>query len=285
MNAATEGSAGRTAPLLVLRPSRGWSALRLGEVWRARDLLASLAERDVKLRYRQTALGVSWVVLQPLITAGVLAFAFGRVVRLDETTGVPFLLFVFVGMLGWNAFQLSFVRMTGSLVGHAELVGKVWFPRLVLPLSTLASALVDAVVSLAVLALLLLLYGVAPPVQVLLVPLWLVPVLLLASGLGLLASGLVVRYRDVGLIVPVLAQFSLFASPVLFAMATVPESLRGAFWLNPLSAALEALRWSVLDGPLPPPGWLVWSCLSSLTIALAGAYVFKRLERGFADVI
>lgn len=274
-----------TTPVLVLRRSTGWPGLRLGEVWRARDLLASLADRDVKLRYRQTALGVSWVVLQPLTTAAVLAFAFGRVVRLDEATGVPFLLFVFVGMLGWNAFQLSFVRMTGSLLSHSGLVGKVWFPRLVLPLSTLASALVDFAVTLGLLGVLLLVYGVVPPVAVVLLPLWLVPLLLFATGLGLVAAALVVRYRDVGLIVPVLAQFSLFASPVVFAMATVPESLRTMMWLNPLSAPLEGMRWSTFDGPFPPAGWLLWSVATSLTVAVAGAFLFRRLERGFADVI
>lgn len=275
----------RREPVLVLRPTRGWAALRLLEVIRARDLLLSLADRDIKLRYRQTALGVSWVVLQPLITAGVLAFAFGRVARLDSATGVPFLLFVFVGMLGWNTFQLGLIRMSSSLVTHSGLVSKVYFDRLVLPLSTLASAIVDFVVSLGLLALLMLITGVGPPLQIVLLPLWLAPLLMLASATGLIAAALVVRYRDVGLIVPVLAQFSLFASPVVYSMATVPESLRTLLWLNPLSGLLEGMRWSTFGGAAPPLGWMLYAVFVSVAGFFVGAMVFRRLERGFADVI
>ncbi len=271
-------------PTLVLRRTRGWSALRLGEVWQARDLLRSLADRDVKLRYRQTALGVSWVVLQPLITTAVLAFAFGRIAKLSSA-GVPFLLFVFVGMLIWNNFQLTFVRMSGSLTGAADLVSKVYFPRLVLPLATVASALIDFVVGLGILVVLLVVYGVAPPLQVVLLPLWLTVALLLALGIGLVASALQVRFRDVGLIVPVVGTFSLFASPVAYAMASVPAGTRAFLWLNPLSGVLEGARWSVFGGSFPPAGWVLYSFAACALSALVGAVLFRRLERGFADVI
>lgn len=268
----------------MLRPGRGWPPLALGEVWRARGLLLSLADRDIKLRYRQTAMGVSWVVLQPLITAAVLSFAFGQVAGLSSA-GVPFLPFVFVGLLVWNNVQLTFVRMSGSLTSASDLVGKVWFPRLVLPLSTVASALVDFVVGLALLAALLAVYGEAPPVQVLLLPGWLLIALLLAVGIGLVAAALQVRYRDVGLIVPVLATFSLFASPVAYAMESVPEGTRGVLWLNPLSALLEGARWSTFGGTRPPMGWVIYSVVLCTAFALLGARVFRRMERSFADVI
>lgn len=271
-------------PALVLRRSTGWSALRLGEVWRARDLLRALADRDVKLRYRQTALGISWVVLQPLITTAVLSFAFGRVAKLSSA-GVPFLLFVFVGMLIWNNFQLTFVRMSGSLTGAADLVSKIYFPRLILPLATVASALIDFVVGVGILAVLLVVYGVAPPLQVLLLPVWLLVALLLALGIGLVASALQVRYRDVGLIVPVIGTFSLFASPVAYAMSSVPPSTRTLLWLNPLSGVLEASRWSVFGGAFPPAGWVCYSAGVCALSALVAAVLFRRLERGFADVI
>ncbi len=271
-------------PTLVLRRSRGWASLRLSEVWHSRDLLRSLADRDVKLRYRQTALGVSWVVLQPLITTAVLAFAFGRIAKLSSG-GVPFLLFVFVGMLIWNNFQLTFVRMSSSLTSAADLVSKVYFPRLILPLATVASALIDFAVGLGILAVLLALYGVAPPVQILMLPVWLTVALLLALGIGLVGSSLQVRYRDVALIIPVVGTFSLFASPVAYAISSVPSGTRTLLWLNPLSGVLEGARWSVLGGAFPPAGWVLYSCAVCFLSALVGALVFRRLERGFADVI
>ncbi len=271
-------------PTLVLRRTRGWASLRLGEIWQARDLLRSLADRDVKLRYRQTALGVSWVVLQPLITTAVLSFAFGRIAKLSSA-GVPFLLFVFVGMLIWNNFQLTFVRMSGSLTVAADLVSKVYFPRMILPLATIASALIDFVVGLAILAALLLVYGAAPPLQILLLPFWLVVALMLALGIGLVASALQVRFRDIGLIVPVVGTFSLFASPVAYAMSSVPAGTRTLLWLNPLSGVLEGARWSVFGGAFPPAGWVAYSVAACAVLAVAGAVVFRRLERGFADVI
>lgn len=274
----------RPPPLLVLRRTHGWASLRLGEVWQYRDLLRSFADRDIKLRYRQTALGVSWVVLQPLITTAVLAFAFGRVAKLNSR-GVPFLLFVFVGMLIWNNFQITFVRMSSSLTSASGLVSKVYFPRLVLPVATMASAVIDFAVGFVILLVLLPVYGVSPPVQLLLLPLWLVFALLLALGIGLVGSALQVKYRDVALIVPVAGTFSLFASPVAYAMATVPAGTRTILWLNPLSGMLEAARWSTFGGVFPPAGWVLYSAAMCSLSAVIGAVIFRRLERGFSDVI
>lgn len=271
-------------PVLVLRRSTGWSALRLGEVWQGRDLLRALADRDVKLRYRQTALGVSWVMLQPLITTAVLAFAFGRVAKLTSE-GVPFLLFVFVGMLIWNNFQLTFVRMSGTLTAASALISKVYFPRLILPLATIASALIDFAVGLVILVVLMLLYGFEPPLQVLLLPAWLTVALLLALGIGLVGSALQVRYRDISYIIPVLGTFSLFASPVAYAMTSVPAGTRTLLWVNPLSALLEAARWSAFGEAFPPARWLAYSGAVCVLAALTGVALFRRLERGFADVI
>lgn len=275
----------RGAPLLVLQRTRGWSALRLGELWRARDLLLSLADRDIKIRYRQTALGVSWVVLQPLITTAVLTFAFGRVSNNKGVPGVPFLVFIFVSMLIWNNFQLTFLRMSSSLTAARDLVAKVYFPRIVLPLATVAGAVIDFVVGLVVLAALLVLYGVAPPVQILLLPFVFALGLALATGIGLIGSSLDVRFRDIGLIMPVLSTFTLFGSPVAYQMSKVPESFQTAIWLNPLSGVLETARWAALSGPLPPGRWLAYSISACLGLLVVAMFVFKRLERGFADAI
>lgn len=254
------------------------------ELWAARGLLVALGERDIRLRYRQTALGVAWVVLQPLVTAGVLVFAFGRVAGLGGS-GVPLIVFVFAGLLGWFTFTNTVNRVSGSLVLHSALISKVYFPRLVLPLSTVLSALIDFVVGLVLLAVLMAIYGVGTTAAVLTLPLWLLLVLLLGTGVGLMAATLMVPYRDVALIVPVLTQFSLFASPVAFAMASVPGGLQRYLWCNPLSAILEGFRWAALRGTAPPLGWVAYSVACSVAVFLAGALFFRRQERRFADVI
>ena len=240
--------AARAPGTIILRPSRGWTALNLRDIWEYRDLLLSLATRDVKLRYRQTALGVIWVVLQPLIAAFLFALVFGQVAKLPSD-GLPYFLFAFAGLLGWNAFNNTLTKIAGCLVGNAQLVSKIYFPRLVLPLSTLFSTLIDFGVALALLAVLLVVYHVTPGWGLLLLPVWLALLLLLAVGLGLVTAALTVTYRDVQFILPVLMQFALYATPIAYALSAAPARLRFFFELNPLAVLIGAFRWSLLGAP------------------------------------
>jgi lipopolysaccharide transport system permease protein len=242
------------------------------------------AVRDLKLRYRQTALGVMWVLLLPLLGAGIFALVFGRVAKLP-TSGVPYFLFAYAGLLGWNLFQGTLSRAGSSLVSNAHLVSKVFFPRVIMPLSAACSATVDTVIAFGLLLILLPAYGVPLTPAFALVPLWLLLFQILALGLGLYASALSVSYRDVTHILPIVTQFLLYASPVGYRTSLVPNTFRTLYVLNPLAGLLDALRWSLLGGA--PPQWahVGYAAVVSCGLLVAGAFAFRRMERKFADVI
>jgi len=276
-------------PQLVLKPSSGWQAVNLQQIWQYRDLLMTLAMRDVKLRYRQTALGAIWVIIQPLLGAGVLSFVFNRVANVP-TGEIPPFLFAFVGMLGFTAFSSTLSKASGSLIGNAQLVSKVFFPRLVLPLSTVLSTLVDFGVSLAMLFVLMLVYRIMPGPQLALLPLWLALILCLSLGCGLIAAALMVSYRDVQYVLPVVVNLLTFASPIAyaasFAASKLPASLQPFYFLlNPLAGLLEAFRWSLLGAADVKWSYVAYSAVFALLLFLAGAFAFKKMERKFADVI
>lgn len=258
--------------------------LNLGEIWQYRDLLTTLAGRDVKLRYRQTALGAIWVILQPLLAAGIFSFVFGSVAKLSSD-GVPYFLFSYAGLLAWNAFSSTLTKVSGCLLQNSQLVSKVYFPRLVLPLSTLFSTLVDFGVALGMMVVLMLLYHVVPGVGLLLLPVWLLLILLLATGVGLFASALMVSYRDVQYILPVVTQFLLYASPVAYAVSRVPAEYHTLYMLNPLASLLEGFRWSLLNRGTLDVSLVLYAAFVSVAVFVGGAYSFKRMERKFADVI
>ena len=293
---ASAAPATEPQPHLIIRPKSGWQALDLSQIWQFRDLLSTLAQRDVKLRYRQTALGAIWVILQPLLAAGIFSFVFGAVAGLPSGN-VPFLVFSYAGLLCWNLFASTLTKASGVLVQNAHLVSKVYFPRLVLPLSTVYSSLVDFGVAAIVMAVLMAIYRVVPGWGLLLLPLWMALTLILAVGCGLYLSALMVSYRDVQYVVPVMMQFLLYASPVAYSVATVlnrvggklsPETAKWAtyaFLANPMSGLLEAFRWSLLGGQTPVWGAVVYAGLCSVAVFVGGAFAFKRMERRFADVI
>lgn len=271
-------------PYLTIRPSSGWAAINLRELWQFRDLLFSLAGRDVKLRYKQTALGVIWVVLQPLMAAGVFSFVFGKVAKLPSD-GLPYFLFSYAGLLGWNLFSSTVSKCSGCLIGNSQLISKVFFPRLVLPLSIVPSALIDFAVALCMMVVLMAIYRVPPTLAILALPLWMGVLILLSLGIGLCTSALSVSYRDVQYILPVFLQILLYASPIAYALSAVPSNLRIFFLINPLSGPLEAFRWSLLHTAEPPLASLFYAIVASVVIFFVGAYSFKRMERKFADVI
>lgn len=273
-------------PKLTLRASRGWRALDLREIFQFRDLLIVLAGRDLKLRYKQTMLGVSWVILQPLFAAGIFSFVFGVVAGLKTRDGLPYFLFSFAGLLGWTVFGSTLAKSGTCMTGNAHLVSKVYFPRLILPLSTVASTLVDLSVGLGLMAVLLVAFDVSPTWALLTLPLWVGVLVVMSLGVGLIAAALTVSYRDVQYILPVLIPFLMYASPVAYELGHVPRVYRLPYLLaNPLASVIEGFRWSLLGGT--PPSWplVAYSCGVAAGLFAAGTAVFRRLERRFADVI
>ncbi|GAA1988058.1 ABC transporter permease [Isoptericola halotolerans] len=272
---------------VVITPPGRLGLPRWRELWAAREVMYRFGLRDVLLRYRQTAVGVAWVVIQPLLGAGIFALVFGAVAGLP-TNGVPYFLFSFMGMLAWNLFSQTIARSSASLVANQALVAKVFFPRLLVPLSSSLGVLLDYAVALALGALLLVVYGVNPGWAVLLLPVWTLLLLLFALGIGIAASAVQVKYRDVGYVMPWLLQMGLYATPVAYSVEATQDLPPAAQWLfqaNPLTWFLEAYRWSLLGQQVPPTWQIVGMVVSSLLVLLGGILVFQRYERQFADVI
>ncbi|MDM0019588.1 ABC transporter permease [Variovorax saccharolyticus] len=273
-------------PHLILKPGLRGVLFPFKEVLEYRDLLHILALRDVKLRYRQTAVGVVWVLLQPLIGAWLFAFVFGRVAKLPTGDDrIPYFIFSYAGLLIWNAFIQILQKSSESLVSNSGLVSKIYFPRVVLPLSTVLGVLIDFAIGAVVLALLMAIYGIAPSVSLLFMPVALLMAILLALGIGLWAAALNVSYRDVRYVVPVFAQFLLWASPVAYASSNIPASAQWFVALNPMVGILESFRWAVLGIPVANWSLVVVSAVASVLLFVIGSAIFQRHERRFADVI
>jgi lipopolysaccharide transport system permease protein len=279
----------------VIRPSSGFAGLDWGELWAYRDLLLVLAARDVKLRYRQTALGAVWVLFQPLVAAGIFTLVFGVAAGIS-VDGVPFFAYVFAGQMAWQTFANTLTKTANSLVQNSGLVSKVYFPRLALPLSAALSSLVDFGVMAAALVPILLAFKVGFFWGVVLLPVWFVLIALMALGVGLMAGALMVSFRDVQYIVPVALQTLMFASPVVVPVADLlarvgEKAGTGAAWqsayflLNPLAALIEGFHWS-LFGKSAAPAWAIaYAALVAVALFVGGALVFRSRERQFADVI
>ncbi|MBM3145371.1 MAG: ABC transporter permease [Chloroflexi bacterium] len=267
-----------------IQRSRGWSGLSLRELWSYRDLFWILAWRDVKLRYKQTALGVTWVILQPILTSGIFAVIFGFLAELPSD-GSPYMLFAFAGTLPWTLFAQSLQRAGTSLVSGRELVSKVYFPRLILPIASSFSVLVDFLVGLASISVLFLIYQVPLTWNILAIPGLVLANLLIAVGVSFWVSAFSVHYRDFIYALPFLVQAWMYASPVAYASSIVPEEWSVLYSLNPMVGIIEGFRWSLLGHGLF--SWLSIgiSLAVGLLVFFSGALVFRRIERGFADVI
>jgi lipopolysaccharide transport system permease protein len=271
-------------PTVTIQPTSGWSALNLRELWTYRDLLFILAARDVKLRYKQTGLGITWVILQPLIAALIFTVMFGRFAKLPSD-GHPYIVFVFTGVLVWNYFAQVLQRAGNSLITDARLITKVYFPRLAIPLASTFSALIDLCVALVVLAVLMLAYGIPPTWRLLSLPLFVGLAAVTATGVSLWLSALNVKYRDFVHAMPFMLQVWMFASPVAYATSIVPEKWRLLYSLNPAVAFIEGTRWAVLGTSSIRIEMVILTAIVSLTIFVAGAFFFRRVERGFADSV
>ncbi len=275
-----------TSPdVLVIRPRKGLSPIDFKALWEFRDLLFAFAGRDIRLRYRQTALGVGWVLLQPLLGAGLFAIVFGLIAKMPAN-GTPYFLVTYAGLLGWTVFFGAITRIAPSLVANANLIKKIYFPRLLVPLGTLPSVLLDFAVSLALFVVLLLMFRVMPNWGLLLVPLCVVILLTIALGIGLVATSLSVKYRDVQHVIPVATQLLLYASPVGYAASAVPAKYQTMYFLlNPLAAPIETIRWAFLNTGQPPLQYLAVAAALAGVSLLIGLIVFRATEREFADVI
>jgi len=271
-------------PVLVIEPSRGWVGLKLKELWAYRELVYFLVWRDVKVRYKQTALGAAWAVIQPLFSMVVFSVFFGKLAKMPSD-GIPYPLFSYAGLLPWNYFAQGLSSSSDSLVGSANLIKKVYFPRLAIPVAAVCGGVVDFAIAFGVLLLLMWHYGVAPTANVVWLPAFLLLALVTALGAGLWLSALNVQYRDVKYTVPFLAQFWMFSTPVVYPSSLLEEPWKTIYGLNPMVGVVEGFRWALL-GVKTPPGPMLWvSVAAAAALLVSGAYFFRRMEKTFADVV
>jgi lipopolysaccharide transport system permease protein len=277
-------SKAETPPVLVIRRSRGFLRLNLKEVWAYRELLFFLVWRDIKVRYKQTALGAAWAIIQPVMTMVVFSVFFGRLAKVPSD-GIPYPVFAFAALLPWQLFAFSLTESSNSLVGSQNLITKVYFPRLVIPLSSVLAGIVDFAIAFVVLLCLMLYYGITPTTAVVWLPLFVLLALATALSVGLWFSALNVKYRDVRYTIPFLTQLWMFATPVAYSSTLIPQPWRAWFGLNPMAGVVEGFRWALL-GKSGGPGGLLWvSVAAVLLLLIGGLFYFRRTESTFADIV
>jgi lipopolysaccharide transport system permease protein len=266
-----------------ITPRRSWIDLDLREIWRHRDLLGILVWRDVKVRYKQTALGAMWVILQPILTMLIFSMLFGRVAKLPSD-GIPYPIFVFTALLPWQLFAHALSDSGNSLIANQQLITKVYFPRLVIPLAAVLSGVVDFAVAFTILILLMLFYGIVPTLAVLTLPLFVLLAVATATAVGLWLAVFNVQYRDVRYTIPFLTQFWLFMTPIAYSSSLIPERWRLLYGLNPMAGVAEGFRWALLGrGDVGP---LIGIAVGMVTVLLIGGLVyFRHMEDSFADMV
>jgi lipopolysaccharide transport system permease protein len=279
------GHVSQTHPVLTIyEPPRGWLSLHLREVWDYRELLVFLTWRDIKVRYSQAALGVSWALLQPLLTMVIFSVIFGNLAKLPSD-GIPYPVFSYAALLPWQLFAGALQRAGTSLVGNANLLTKVYFPRLIIPLSAVAAGLVDFVIAFVVLLGLMLFYNINLTWAVLSLPFLILLALLTALAVGVWLSALNVQYRDVQHMIPFLIQAWMYASPVAYSVGLIPTGKwRILYGLNPMAGVIQGFRWALL-GAAPPDELMIVSVIMVAILLVSGLYYFKRMEKTFADVV
>jgi len=282
----SELQATKLADISVIRiePSRGWVSVKLSELWTYRELLYFLVWRDVKVRYKQTVIGIGWTILQPLTTMVIFTMIFGNFAKVPSD-GVPYPVFVYTALLPWNLFAGALSRCTLSLVGNANLITKVYFPRLIVPASAVISGIIDFAIAFVFLLGIMLWFNIVPTWDAIALPIFLLLTLITALAVGLWLSALNVRYRDVGHTIPFLIQVWMFLSPVAYPASLVPEKWRLLYSLNPMAGVIEGFRWALLGKESPAFELIAVSTAVVVALLLGGLVYFKRMERTFADVI
>ncbi|MFN8376878.1 MAG: ABC transporter permease [Anaerolineae bacterium] len=269
---------------IVIQPSHGWVALRLRDVWIYRELLYFLTLRHVKVRYKQTILGAAWAIIQPLFAMIVFTLFFGRLAAVPSD-GFPYPIFVYTALVPWTFFAQTLTQSTESLVSNANLITKIYFPRLIIPLSIVGANLIDFALAFSVLVVMAVLYGIVPTLNLLFLPLFLLLNIVTALGIGLWLTALNVQFRDVRHIVPFLAQLWLFATPVIYPSSGIGEPWRTLYGINPMVGVIEGFRWSILGTGSPPGATIIVSAVISLLLLVSGAFYFRRMEKRFADIV
>lgn len=278
----TMRASGRSS--IVIRPQSGWAPLHIGELWAARELVGFLAWRDLNVRYRQTVIGILWAILQPLLTMVVFSVVFGHLAHL-QSEGRPYPLFAYAALVPWQFFAYCVTQSGTAMITNQNLITKVYFPRLAIPLGIVLAALVDFVLAFAVLVGMMAYYGVVPAATILLLPLFVVLAVSTALGVGLLLSATAVRFRDVQYVIPFLIQFWLFATPIAYEPGIFPQPWRYLLGLNPMAGVVEGFRWALLGTHTFSGYGLALSCAVAALLLVAGLFTFRRLEAFFADRI
>ena len=272
------------AGLLRIEPAQGWSSLGLEELWQYRELLYFLTWRDIKVRYKQTILGAAWAIIQPFFMMIVFSLFFGWLARMPSD-GVPYPVFTFCALLPWQLFSHALTESSNSVVGNQNLITKVYFPRLVIPLAAVLGGVVDFVIAFVLLVIMMLHYGIEPGWAIATLPGFILLALLTALAVGLWLSALNAQYRDVRYTINFLVQLWLIATPVAYPSSLIPERWRGLYGLNPMAGVVEGFRWALL-GKSQPPGLMLWVSIAVvIALLVGGLYYFRRMEQQFADVV
>jgi len=271
-------------PMVRIEATRGWSPLRLRELWAYRELLYFLVWRDVRIRYRQTVLGALWAIIQPFVTMVVFSLFFHTLSNVPSEGALPYPIFVYVGLLPWQFFSRAVSLSSGGILNNSGLIRKVYFPRVLVPIAASIGPLVDLGFAFLVLAGMLLYFQIAPTLAILLTPLLILLALITVNGVGLWLAALSVRYRDVQIVVPFLLQVWMFVTPVIYPSTVVPEPWRILYGLNPMVGVVDGFRWALL-GTTPPTAMVFLSVIVAMTLLVSGLFVFRRTERSFADLV
>jgi lipopolysaccharide transport system permease protein len=267
-----------------LEPSRGWVSLKLRELWEYRELLYFLTWRDIKVRYKQTVLGAAWAIIQPFFTMVVFSLFFGRLAEIPSD-GIPYPIFSYAALVPWTFFSNGLTQSSNSLVTSANLIKKIYFPRLVIPISSVFSGVVDFVLAFVVLVLMMIYYGITPTANIIFLPLLGLLAFVTSLGVGLWLSAMNVEFRDVRYTIPFLTQFWLFATPIAYPSSLLDEPWRTLYGINPMAGVVEGFRWALLDTDTAPGPIIFVSALVALILLFTGAYYFRRMEKNFADVV
>ena len=273
-----------SVPVIRIEPTKGWVALQLKELWAYRELLYFLIWRDVKVRYKQTALGVSWAIIQPVCTMIIFSLFFGRLAKMPSD-GIPYPIFSYAALVPWTFFALGLGQASNSLVGSANLIKKVYFPRLSIPIASVTSGIVDFSIAFIVLLGMMLYYGILPTLNIIWLPCMLLLTVTTSLGVSLWLSAMNVHFRDVRYVIPFLTQIWLFATPIVYPSSLLSEPWRTLYSLNPMVGVVEGFRWALLGTDTAPGPMIIVSTLAALVLLVSGLYYFRRLEKTFADVV